>query len=46
MKSVVGFIPAGGKGMRMKPFKLMTELLPVMIENEKPEREVCMYCKS
>lgn len=46
MKSVVGFIPAGGKGMRMKPFKLMKELLPVMIENEKHEKEVSLLIEN
>ena len=40
MKNVMGFIPAGGKGMRMKPFKLIKELLPVLIQNEGQENEV------
>lgn len=31
MKSIMGFIPAGGRGTRMKPFNLIKELLPVII---------------
>lgn len=46
MKSVMGFIPAGGKGMRMKPFKLMKELLPVMIENEAQEKQVSLLIEN
>ena len=46
MKNVVGFVPAGGKGMRMKPFKLMKELLPVMIDNENQETEVSLLIEN
>jgi len=34
MKSIIGYIPAGGKGKRMKPFKLSKELIPVDIPKE------------
>lgn len=34
MKSLIGYIPAGGRGMRMKPFRLLKELLPVFVPNE------------
>lgn len=33
MKPIIGYIPAGGRGMRMKPFRLIKELLPVYIND-------------
>ncbi|MCL2718859.1 MAG: sugar phosphate nucleotidyltransferase [Lachnospiraceae bacterium] len=33
-KSIMGFIPAGGKGVRMKPFMLIKELWPFIIQDD------------
>lgn len=39
----VGFIPAAGKGKRMKPFLLIKELLPVkIVDREENQEEVCL----
>ncbi|AEY67245.1 sugar phosphate nucleotidyltransferase [Clostridium sp. BNL1100] len=35
MKPLIGYIPAGGRGMRMKPFRLLKELLPVFVPSER-----------
>jgi len=34
MKKIIGYIPAGGHGMRMKPFRLIKELMPVYVTEE------------
>ncbi len=46
MKDIMGFIPAGGKGMRMRPFKLMKELFPVIIQDEKQNSEVTLLIEN
>ena len=42
MKPIIGYIPAGGRGMRMKPVKLMKELLPVVVKEEDKSKVILL----
>ena len=42
MKPVMGYIPAGGRGSRMKPFRLCKELLPIAIPREESTEVVLL----
>ena len=42
MKPIIGYIPAGGRGMRMKPFKLIKELLPVVVKEEDKSKVILL----
>ena len=44
-KQIIGYIPAGGHGMRMKPFRLIKELLPVY-ENESSSSNVILLIEN
>lgn len=42
MAQIRGYIPAGGKGSRMKPFRLCKEMLPIIIPNTESDEVVLL----
>lgn len=42
MKSIMGFIPAGGQGSRMKPFNLIKELIPVVVKDNNTDKTLLL----